>query len=432
MYQAATEPFTFGVERGASRVPILALVLFATTLVAAEATIVATAMPAIVGQVGSMTLYAWAFSAFALTQTALTVVFGKLVDVLGRRFVIVTGVLVFVAGSALAGVANDMFVLIGGRLVQGVGAGAILPATLTIVADLYPPRERGRVQGWLASVWAIAAVGGPVAGAGIVQAFSWRWIFWINLPLGLATAAGFVILLKRDQPRASATIDYLGALLFTLAIACLMIALTVSVAPSPGRLAAFSIGAVMFLGLFIAQERRTPHPNTPVVAGLALTMVMVGWPVGATFAARAFPRLGLRRPLLAGGVLVPFGAVLLVLVGEQASVWLAGAASLVMGLGMGLVSVASLILVQASVGAEQRGGVTASNLFSRNLGATLGASVLGAVQASALGSAKGPSYVHTLAASLHLTFIVLLAIACLSLVFVLLIPKAAFRAVDHA
>src|ERR1700680_549277 len=164
---------------------VLASVMAAMFMIAIEATIVSTAMPQIVGQLGGLQLYSWVFSAFLLTQTATTVVFGKFSDLFGRKKVMLFGIGVFLFGSVLCGFAWSMPSMILFRLVQGVGAGAIQPGGMKIVGDLYSAHERAKIQGYLASVWAISAVLGPLAGGLIIQHFSWAWIFWMNVPIGV-------------------------------------------------------------------------------------------------------------------------------------------------------------------------------------------------------------------------------------------------------
>ena len=148
-----------------------------------------------------MQLYSWVFSAFLLTQTATTVVFGKLADSVGRKTVMLVGIAIFLVGSILCGFAWSMPSLIAFRLVQGVGAGAVQPVAMTIVGDLYSAHERAKIQGWLASVWALSAVLGPLAGGLIIQHFSWAWIFWMNLPIGALAAAGFWAYLHEKRAR---------------------------------------------------------------------------------------------------------------------------------------------------------------------------------------------------------------------------------------
>src|SRR5580658_2229022 len=331
------------------------------SMIAIEATIVSTAMPQIVAQLGGLHLYSWVFSSFLLTQTAMTVVFGKLADVYGRKPMMLVGIAIFLGGSILAGFSGSMMTMIIFRLVQGVGAGAMQPVAMTIVADLYPARERGKIQGYLASVWAISAVLGPIAGGLIIRDWSWPWIFWINVPIGIIAAAGFSVFLKEHAKHERRSIDILGALLFTIAVASLLIALTeAGISDHLPGLVACGVFCVSLI-LFVAQERRAADPmisfalwsrrpiaaansvgllssmaliglttflpmyvqgvlhRSPVVAGLALTMMLVGWPAGATLAARSFHRFGLRQILVAGAVLVPAGTTVFVLLTPQSS-----------------------------------------------------------------------------------------------------------------
>ncbi|MBN3806424.1 MFS transporter [Paraburkholderia sp. Ac-20336] len=410
---------------------VIIAVMASMAMVAIEATIVSTAMPQIVSQLGDLHLYSWVFSSFLLTQTAMTVIFGKLADLYGRKPVLLTGIAIFLVGSTLSGFAWSMPSMIAFRLLQGVGAGAIQPVALTVVADLYPARERGKVQGYLASVWAISAVLGPMVGGFIIHNLSWAWIFWINLPIGLAAAAGFIAFLRESERHARPSIDFGGAALFMAAIAALMMALTYAGDNALTQAGwAGGVFVVCVVG-FVLQERRAAEPmisfalwsrrpiaacnsatvlagmilmgattflpmyvqgvlhRSPVVAGLALTMMMVGWPSGATFAAKSFHRLGLRRMLIGGSSFVPLGAVLLLFLSPGASPVIAGVASLIMGFGMGTSSVSSLMLIQEIVKPEERGSATASNLFSRNLGSTLGATLFGAVLNFGLSHSKG-------------------------------------------
>src|SRR3974390_1683245 len=168
---------------------VLAAVMAANFMIAIEATIVSTAMPQIVAQLGGLELYSWVFAAFLLTQTATTVVFGKLSDLRGRKSVMLAGIAIFLVGSVLCGFAWSMPSLIAFRLIQGVGAGRVQPGAMTIVGDLYPVQERGKIQGWLASVWAVSAIIGPLVGGLIIQYWSWSWIFWMKLPIGVLPMA---------------------------------------------------------------------------------------------------------------------------------------------------------------------------------------------------------------------------------------------------
>jgi len=390
-------------------------------MIAIEATIVSTAMPQIVADLGGLDLYSWVFSAFLLAQTAVTVVFGNLADVYGRKPVMLVGIGIFLSGSLLAGFAGSMPAMIACRLVQGVGAGAMQPVAMTIVADLYPARERGKIQGYLASVWAVSAVVGPVLGGFLVSSVSWSWIFWVNIPVGIAAAAGFIAFHREEAAHQRRAIDVGGAASFALAIAALSIALTElgnhQLARFQGAAIVFAIAAV----LFVIAERRAPNPivsfalwsrrpiaatngmsvlatmaliglttflpiyvqlvmqRSPTTAGLTLTTVTLGWPAGATLAARLFNRFSFRQLLITGALFQPVGALFFIALTPTAAPLFAACGSLVMGFGMGLISVSSLVSMQEIVEPSQRGSVTASNIFARNLGSTLGAALLGSV-----------------------------------------------------
>ncbi len=474
---------------GTRRSLVLAAVMAALFMIAIEATIVSTAMPQIAGRLGDLHLYAWVFAAFLLTQTATTVMFGKLSDLYGRRPVLLFGIAVFLVGSLLCGFAWSMPSLILFRLVQGVGAGAIQPVCLTVVGDLYPARERGRIQGYLASVWGISSVVGPLAGGLIVGHLGWSWIFWINLPVGALAATLFVLFLHERVESRPRRIDAIGATLFTVAIASLMVALTLSGGTASAALApalAFAVAAV----LFVLQERRAADPmldfalwakrpiatanaatllsgmtiigltaflpmyvqgvlrQTPLVAGFTLTLMVLGWPIGATTAARNFVRFGLRPTLLLGAALLPLGAAAFVALGKGTSPAVAAGGSIVVGLGMGFLSSTAIVIIQDCVAWAQRGAATASNIFARNLGSTLGATVLGAVLNGHLAhpgrdavvssdqlrrllddprslGASGEGIRITLQHALHGTFWAVFAIAALTLLFALLVPRVA-------
>ncbi|WP_267381299.1 MULTISPECIES: MDR family MFS transporter [unclassified Sphingomonas] len=471
------------ISQSHARPLVLASVMAASFMIAIEATIVSTAMPQIVGHLGRLELYAWVFSSFLLAQTATTVVFGKLADLYGRKSVLLVGIAIFLVGSLLCGGAWSMPSLIAFRLVQGVGAGAIQPVSITVIGDQYAAHERGRVQGYLASVWGVSSVIGPLAGGLIIQHLSWAWIFWINVPVGLTAAAGFHFFLKETVSREKRDVDVAGAVLFTVTIAALMLALTeAGDAGSRTSLVAAAICLVAGV-LFVGQERRARDPMmafglwsrrpiattnaatllsgmaviglttflpmyvqavlgySALVAGFTLTAMVLGWPIGATLAARNFARFGLRPTLVFGGALLPVGAVAFVVLAPAMSPWVAGVGSLVMGFGMGFLSTAAIVIIQDSVGWTERGSATASNLFARNLGSTLGATVLGAALnvslarsgtisteqirhlldhgAAAVGGSTARAALNH---SLHVTFWGVMVIALLTALATLLVP----------
>jgi MFS family permease len=361
---------------------------------------------------------------------------------------------------------------------------------MTIVGDLYSVHERAKIQGWLASVWALSAVLGPLAGGLIIQHFSWAWIFWMNLPIGALAAAGFWAYLHEKSAPGRGKIDHLSAGVFTIAIAAIMADLTAFSTSGSAEISTITLVAVVAVALFIVQERRSPEPmislelwgrrpiaaanaasllsgmvmiglstflpvfvqgvmqKSPLVAGFALSAMVLGWPVGATIGVRGFRRFGVRAVLRVGGALVPAGALVFVLLNRESSPVVAGLGSAIVGLGMGLLSSASIILIQEIVAWSERGSVTASFLFARNLGSTFGATVFGAVLNFGLLHSGRAGYVTSdelrrllergsdgggdaalraaLEQSLHLTFVAMFAIALMVAATAFLVPRVEF------
>jgi EmrB/QacA subfamily drug resistance transporter len=470
---------------------IVVSIMIATFMAAIEATIVATAMPSIVGQLGGFAYFSWVFSAFLLAQTTTTIVYGKLADILGRKPVLIGGILLFLLGSLLCGLATTMLWLILFRLLQGIGAGAIQPVTMTVVGDLYRLEERGKVQGFLASVWATSAVIGPLVGGIIVDRFSWAWIFWINIPIGIVSIVGFMLFLHETVERHARRIDYLGVALFSAATTTFLLALTEAHRSTAG-LGWFSLLFAASLVLFLRREMKSPEPmmspklwgrrlvltcntasllagmaliglttilplyvqgvlgRSPIVAGFTLTMLVIGWPLAVMLSSRLFRAFGIRATLRASSLMFPLGASLLLLLIPQSTPVLAGFASFLMGFGMGLLSFTCIVLIQDSVDWSLRGTATASNIFARSLGSTLGATVLGAIinlgidqlatgdmagkihevleQPSGLAKvATDPSVRAILAQALHLAFWGVLALALFAFAASWFIPVPAQR-----
>jgi EmrB/QacA subfamily drug resistance transporter len=407
-------------ERG----PVLAAVMLCVSLVALDSTIIATAVPSVVADLGGFAHFPWLFSIYLLAQAVTVPLYGKYADVVGRRPVMLLGIAVFLVGSVLCGVAWSMPALIVARAVQGIGAGAIQPMSMTMVGDLYTLEERARVQGYVASVWGIASVVGPTLGGLFSQYLSWRWIFFVNLPLGALAAWMFLRSFSEQVTRRRHHIDYAGAVLLTSGCSLLIVGLLQAGVSWPWR----SMTSVLVFGLalaagtaFVLVERRAAEPVLPLwvfrrriltagnlvglcvgalmiglssyvptyvqgvlgtgalVAGLALAALTVGWPLAAALSGRLYLRIGFRSTSLLGSAVILAGAGLIGALGPHSAVWQVGATCFVFGLGLGLVASPTLVAVQSVVGWERRGVVTATNLFSRSLGSALGVAVLGAV-----------------------------------------------------
>ncbi|NMH79186.1 MFS transporter [Pseudonocardia xinjiangensis] len=398
--------------------------MLGTGLVALDSTIIATAVPSIVTDLGGFEQFPWLFSIYLLTQAVTVPLYGKFADVLGRKPVMLWGIAVFLLGSVLCGAAWSMPVLIISRAIQGIGAGAVQPISMTIVGDQYTVEERGKVQGYLATVWAMASVIGPTLGGVFAEYLSWRWIFYVNVPVGAIAVVVLVLKFTETVERRKRRIDYLGAALLTLGCSLLILGLLEGgVAWGWGSVQGvliFAISAAMLIA-FVFVERRAVEPVVPLwvfskrtlvggnlaslvigalligmssylptfaegvlgtgalVAGLTLGAMTVGWPLSASQAGRIYMRLGFRDTALIGSVFVVIGALLIALLPIGATVWEAAGAAFVLGVGLGLASVPTLVAVQSTVGWNRRGVVTGTNMFNRSMGSAIGVAVLGAI-----------------------------------------------------
>jgi EmrB/QacA subfamily drug resistance transporter len=413
-----------GVGFGSDRGPVLAAIMLSTGLVALDSTIIATAVPSVVRDLGGFSQFPWLFSIYLLTQAVTVPIYGKFADSLGRKPVMFFGIALFLLGSILCGVAWSMPALIIARAVQGIGAGAVQPMSMTIVGDLYTVEERARVQGYLASVWGIAAVVGPTLGGVFSEYLSWRWIFFINLPLGAIATWMLARHFSERVTRARHRVDYAGAAVLTGGFSLIILGLLEGGVAwrwaSIQSLVIFVIGVALLVA-FIFVERRAAEPVLPLwvfsrrvlaggslaslvigaltiglssylptyaqgvlgtsalVAGFALAALTVGWPLASSVAGRIYLRIGFRDTALIGGVFIIGGAVLTALLAENSSVWAAAGAAFVLGIGLGFSASPTVVAVQSVVGWDRRGVVTGANMFSRSLGSAVGAAVFGAI-----------------------------------------------------
>jgi len=405
-----------------SRKIITAGLLLAMFMAAVEATIIATAMPRIVAELGGFALYGWAFSAYLLSQVVTIPIYGRLADLLGRKPVFVTGVTIFLVGSLLCGLSRSMPQLIAFRFIQGIGSGAVMPIAVTLIGDLYPLEQRPRVQGWTSSVWAVSAIVGPPLGGVIVDYFRWSWIFFLNLLPGVVAIAVVMAALHENVVRRPHAIDYAGAGLLVAFIGSLMLALlhggTAWPWRSPQSIGLFGLAAAA-AALLLVVETRVTEPIFPValfgnpliafagaaglfqgavligltamvptfvqgvlgapaiLAGSALAAMSIGWPLASFLTGRVMRAIGYRLTAILGSGLTVVGSGALVLAGRTPLE--VGAGVFLVGMGLGFASNAFIVSIQEVVPWENRGAATAGHLFMRSLGNTLGVAAVGSL-----------------------------------------------------
>jgi EmrB/QacA subfamily drug resistance transporter len=461
--------------------PVVVAVQLGVLLAALDANVVGTAMPTVIATLGGVALYPWVFSAYMLAATVVMPVFGGVSDRLGRKGPFLLGVGLFGAGSLLAGAAPSMLTLIAGRALQGLGAGGILALAQIIFGDLFPGARRGRMQALITMMWGISSVLGPTLGGLIVDNWSWRWVFYINLPFGAVVGALVLGGLRETAPGAAGRrIDLAGSTAFVLgATALLFLVLQPGEAASatllaPGRLAAGAVGALA-LAAFVRIERTSPDPllalalfrerpfavgcvasffsgaamfgalvHIPILvqwgrgtdattAGLSLMTMSAGWAMGGLVAGLIVHRVGFWPMSVLGMAVMTAGSVALAVRPDGPWGVLLSAAGAV-GVGMGLGQITLLVAVQALTRREQRGIATAALLFSRNIGATLGVAVMGAaltgalgVEAATLGEGPGTlpaSLASALVAAMGVVFWLGAGAAILGLAATLFLPRA--------
>jgi len=407
-----------------TRGPILLALMVTTGLTAIDATILATAVPTLVAELGSFELFPWLFSIYLLAQAVSTPLFAKFSDMVGRKPIILIGISLFLVGSILCGLAWDMPALIAFRAVQGIGAGAIGPMAMTIVGDIYSVKERAKVQGYIASVWAASAVIGPTLGGLFAELDAWRWIFFINIPLCLLAGWMLIRSLHETVERRPHRVDVLGALLLASSLGLLLVGVLQGDVSWPWAswqsFVAFGLGGMLLIA-FVFVERRAAEPIlpgwvfsrrllltttlvsvgvgailiglasyvpvtleaalgiSPLVAGLALAALTIGWPISAALSGRLYLTLGFRATVLIGTVFLLAGTGLLAAFASTPSIAVAAIACFITGLGLGFTATPSLVAAQASVQWNERGVVTGTNLFARAVGQAVAVAIFGAV-----------------------------------------------------
>ncbi len=420
--QDSKAPRPAGDTDGSWRRLVLAACLMATFMAAVESSIVATTIPTIVADLGGFNVFSWVFTIYLLTQAVSIPIYGRLADLYGRRPVIFVGTGLFLTGSTLCGLAWDMPSLICFRALEGIGAGAIQPIAATILGDIYTPTERGKVQGLVSSVFGVSAVIGPSLGAFLIQYVSWRVVFWVNLPIGIAAIAMLALFLKENvQPRRH-KVDWIGSILLLLAFGSLMLTLVQGgQLTTPWFVALLVVGCSALIAL-ILHERTTPEPMLPlelwranrivvvgslgscfagavmmgvsaflpayvqgamgqtaIAGGLVLGAMSVSWALASILGARLMAATSYRLTAGIGALSLVLGCLMLVLLRpEHGPLW-ASVGSFVIGIGMGLCNTVFIVSIQASVPWRQRGAATSSSMFLRFVGQAVGAAGCGAV-----------------------------------------------------
>lgn len=396
---------------------ITAGIMLSLLLSSMEGTVVATAMPTIVGQLGGFSIYSWVFSVYLLASTAAVPVYGKLSDVFGRKRIYAISMALFVLGSLLCGLAQTMEQLIVFRAVQGLGAGGVLPLAFIIIGDLFSLEQRARMQGVFSAVWGVSALIGPLVGGFLVDNVSWQWVFLINLPVALlAFVPVWVAWIDAPRHAARPALDWVGALLLSAGVLALMLGLDQLGQPL-GWL--FLLAAAVLLGGLLPVERRAADPilplgllrerlfsasvingllagaamfgstafvplfvqavlgSTATQAGMALMPMSVFWTLASMAAGRLLLRVDYRALVIVGMVLLASGSFLMTTVQPASSIAQVMFYTALMGIGMGLSVPAFLIAVQSTVRKQELGIATATLSFFRSIGGTVGVSVMG-------------------------------------------------------
>jgi EmrB/QacA subfamily drug resistance transporter len=418
---------------------LLALAL-GVLLAALDQTIVATALPTVAGDLGGLTDLAWVVTAYLVAETVSTPLYGKLGDVIGRKRVLIAAIVLFLTGSALSGLSTSMLELILFRALQGLGAGGLIVTAMAVIADLVPPHERARYMGMIGGVFAVASIAGPLLGGFFVDQLSWRWVFYVNLPVGAAALAVIAAKLPSAEHSERRPVDVLGALLLTVAASSVVLVTswggTDHAWDSPTILILGAV-AVAALGAFLAQERRAADPVLPLelfanrgfaaasvsafmvgmamfgaitflplylqvvdgasatTAGLRMLPVVIGALLASAISGRVISTAERYKPYpMAGALLMATGLLLLSGLDDRSSDALAALYMLITGLGIGLVMQVVILVAQNNAPRRHIGVATSTATFSRAIGASIGVAMFGAIFATRLSSgldSRGPA-----------------------------------------
>ncbi|MDX6465808.1 MAG: hypothetical protein QOI27_848, partial [Gaiellaceae bacterium] len=399
-------------------------------LAALDQTIVSTALPTIVGDLGGLNHLSWVVTSYLLAATASTPLYGKLGDMYGRKPVFLAAILIFLGGSMLSGLSRSMSELIAFRALQGMGAGGLMVGAQAIIADIVPPRDRGRYMGVIGAVFAVSSVAGPLLGGFLVETISWRWVFYVNMPIGVLAVLVVAFRLHLHTPSQRRSIDYLGAGLLTAGVSALILVTTwggSEYAWGSPVIVGLAVGGVALVGAFIWQERRAAEPIIPLTlfrssvfrvatalgffiglamfgaiifiplflqlvygvsptsSGLRMLPLMAGLLGASIVSGRVISRIGRYKAFpIAGTAITTLGMFLLSRLDLGTAPWVASAYMLVVGVGIGLVMQVLVLVVQNDAEPRNIGVATATATFFRSLGGSFGVAIFGAIFAARL------------------------------------------------
>jgi EmrB/QacA subfamily drug resistance transporter len=399
-------------------------------LAALDQTIVSTALPTIVGDLGGLNHLSWVVTSYLLASTASTPLYGKLGDMYGRKPVFLAAILIFLGGSMLSGLSQSMGELIAFRALQGIGAGGLMVGAQAIIADIVPPRDRGRYMGLIGAVFAVSSVAGPLLGGFLVESISWRWVFYVNMPIGALAVLVVGFRLHLHTPSQRRSIDYLGAALLSAGVSALILVTTWGgneYAWGSAQIVGLGLAGVALIATFIRHERRAAEPIIPLAlfsspvfrvatslgfliglamfgaiifiplflqlvygvsptsSGLRMLPLMLGLLGASVVSGRVISRIGRYKAFpVAGTAITSLGMFLLSRLEVDTAPWLASVYMLVLGIGIGLVMQVIVLVVQNDAPARDVGVATSTATFFRSMGGSLGVALFGAIFASRL------------------------------------------------
>ena len=411
---------------------IFAALLLVLLLASLDQTIVSTALPTIVGDLGGLNHLSWVVTAYLLTATVAGPLYGKLGDLYGRKLVLQAAIVIFLVGSALCGLAQGMTELILFRALQGLGAGGLIVVTLAVVGDIIPPRERGRYQGYFGAVFGVSTIIGPLLGGFFVDNLTWRWIFYVNLPIGIVALAVIGIVFRTQAVHLRHQMDYLGAALLAAGLTSIVLFTSLggtTWAWSSWQIVSLVVASIVLLPAFILVERRADEPilpltlfrertfavtsavgfivgfalfgavtflplylqitkgSSPTRSGLELTPLMAGVLVTSILSGNLITRWGRYKPFpIAGTALMAVGLFLLSRLQVGTPTWEVLGSGVVLGLGLGMVMQVLVLAVQNAVDPRNMGVATSGSTLFRQIGGSIGVSIFGAIFASRLGA----------------------------------------------